>query len=74
MILDILHGLTYEILGIRPLLIDELNNDSITRSRELRTDGSGIATRWLRAVLKLLLHRGCNHHEEKAGSPGLPDN
>ena len=31
--LDILHGLTYEILGIRPLLIDELNNDSITRSR-----------------------------------------
>ena len=62
-ILDILHGLTYE-----------LNNDSITRSRKLRTDSSGIATRWLRAVLKSLLHRGCNHHEEKAGSPGLPDN
>ena len=73
-ILDILHGLTYEILGIRPLLMDELNNDSITRSRKLRTDSSGIATRWLRAVLKSLLHRGCNHHEEKAGSPGLPDN
>ena len=31
-ILDILHGLTYEILGIRPLLIDELSYDSITRS------------------------------------------
>ena len=73
-ILGILHGLTYEILGIRPLLIDELNNDSITRSRKLRTDSSGIATRWLRAVLKLLLHCGCNLHEEKAGSPGLPDN
>jgi hypothetical protein len=25
-VLDILHGLTYEILGIRPLLIDKLNN------------------------------------------------
>ena len=75
-ILDILHGLTYEILGIRPLLMDELNNDSITRSRKLRTDSSGIATRWLRTVLMLLLHRGCNLHEEKekAGSPGLPDN
>ena len=74
-ILDILHGLTYEILGIRPLLIDELNNDSITRSRKLRRDSSGIATRWLRAVLMLLLHCGCNPHEEKekAGSPGPPD-
>ena len=75
--LDILHGLTYEILGIRPLLMDELNNDSITRSRKLRTDSSGIAKRWLRAVLMLLLHCGCNLHEEKeeekAGSPGLPD-
>ena len=73
-ILDILHGLTYEILGIRPLLIDELNNDSITRSRKLRTDSSGIATRWLCAVLKSLLHRECNLQQEKAGSAGFPDN
>jgi hypothetical protein len=34
-------GLTYEILGIRPLLIEELNNDPISKSR--------IATALLRA-------------------------
>jgi hypothetical protein len=33
-------------------------NDSIPK--ELRTDSYGIATRWLRAVLNLLLHYGCN--------------
>jgi hypothetical protein len=29
--LDILHGLTYEILGIRPLLIDNLSSIPITK-------------------------------------------
>ena len=50
----------YEIMGIRPLLIDNLNrlkSNSISESR--------IATRWLRAVLKLLLHRGCNPKRKK---------
>ena len=31
-VLDIFLGLTYEILDIRPLLIDKLNNDPISRS------------------------------------------
>jgi hypothetical protein len=38
-------GLTYEILGIRPLLIDKLNNDPISRSRSFIR----IATTLLRA-------------------------
>jgi len=39
MVLDILHelALTYEILGIRPLLVDELNNYMILRNRSLMT-------------------------------------
>jgi hypothetical protein len=28
---------------------------------------------WLRAVLKLLLHRGCNLKQKKVGSPITPD-
>jgi hypothetical protein len=43
-------------------------NDSIPK--ELCTDNHGIATRWLRAVLKLLLHCGCNLKQKKEGSPG----
>jgi hypothetical protein len=31
MVLDILHGLTYEILGIRPLLIDKLSSIPIPK-------------------------------------------
>ena len=45
MILGILHGLTYEILGIRPLLIDKL---------------SGILSLKDKAPL-ILLQAGCNH-------------
>jgi hypothetical protein len=55
-------GLTYEKLGIRPLL---RQNDSIPK--ELRTDSYGIATRWLRAVPKLLLHCGCNLKQRNWG-------
>ena len=68
--------MTYEILGIRPLLIDKMIH--------LRSDSVRITTawlRWLRAVLKLLLHCGCNlklllHHDcnlkQRAGLPRHP--
>ena len=38
-------------------------NDSIPN--ELHTDSYGIATRWLRVVLKLLLHCGCNLKQKR---------
>ena len=46
-------GLTYEILGIRPLLIGKLNNDPISRSRSFIR----IATAVLRAGYALATRR-----------------
>jgi hypothetical protein len=57
-------------LGIRPLLIDKM----IPSSKLFCTDNYGIAMRWLRAVLKLLLYHGCNLKQKKEGSPGSLDN
>jgi hypothetical protein len=42
--------------GIRPTTYRQ----NTTPIDGLRTHSYGLATRWLRAVLKLLLHRGCN--------------
>jgi hypothetical protein len=72
-------ALTYEKLGIRPLLIDKLNNAPISRSRSfmqiataLLRAGYALATRWLRAVLKLLLHRVCNLKPKESGVASDP--
>ena len=40
---------------------------------QYNAESNSIATRWLRAVVKLFLHHGCNLKQGNEGSQQLPD-
>jgi hypothetical protein len=73
MVLDILHGIDLRNTGHKAPTYRQTEQCSHLQKSKLHADSNGIATRWLRAVLKLLLHRGCNLKQKKVVSPSTPD-
>jgi len=71
-VLDILYGIDLRKAGHKAPTYRQTEQRLHLQKLKL-TDSYGFATRWLRAVLKLLLHRGCNLKQKKVGSPATPD-
>jgi hypothetical protein len=58
-VLDILHEIDLRKAGHKAPTYRQTEQCSHLQKSKLHADSNGIATRWLRVVLKLLLHRGC---------------
>jgi hypothetical protein len=69
-VLDISHGLTYEKLDIRFPTYRQTEQ----RFHIQKPDSNGIATRWLHAALKLLLHRWLQLETKESGVASVPRN
>jgi hypothetical protein len=66
-VLDILHGIDLRNTGHKAPTYRQTEQCSHLQKSKLHADSNSIAMRWLRAVLKLLLHRGCNLKPKESG-------
>src|SRR5580700_11670763 len=71
-VLDILHGIDLRNTGHKAPTYRQTEQCSHLQKSKLHADSNGIATRWLRAVLKSLLYRGCNLKQKESGVASDP--